>query len=107
MIKYVLTPVFFLASALAAFSQQSREELERQRQQLKKDIEATEKQLIANKAKTKEGLAQWRLINNKVELQDRVVDNISKDMRILDNNIYTIQKDVNSYDKFLDTLKRE
>jgi septal ring factor EnvC (AmiA/AmiB activator) len=107
MIKYLITPVFFLAFCVSSFAQQTREELEKQRQQLKKDIEATEKQLNANKAKTKENLLQWKLINNKVELQDRVVDNISKDMRLLDNNIYSIQKDVNRYDKLLDTLKRE
>jgi septal ring factor EnvC (AmiA/AmiB activator) len=107
MIKYFLTPVFFLATTIFAFAQQTRDDLEKQRQQLKKEIEATEKQLNANRAKTKENLLQWKLINNKVELQDRVVDNISKDMRLLDNNIYSIQKDINRYDKLLDTLKRE
>lgn len=105
--KYFLTPLFFLAIGVNGFAQQTREDLEKQRQQLKKDIEATEKQLTDNKTKTKENLLQWRLINNKVELQDRVVENISKDMRILDNNIYTIQKDINRYDRLLDTLKRE
>jgi septal ring factor EnvC (AmiA/AmiB activator) len=42
-----------------------------------------------------------------VALQDRVIDNINKDLRILDNNIYTIQKDVKRFDKLLDTLKQE
>lgn len=86
---------------------QTREELEKQRQQLRREIEETEKQLSSNKAKTKENLLQWKLINNKVALQDRVIDNISKDLRILDNNIYGIQKDVKRYDRLLDTLKRE
>ena len=107
MIKYFFSPVFFLAIALNVAAQQTREELERQRQQLKKDIEATEKQLNANKTKTKENLLQWRLINNKVELQDRVVETINKDVRILNNNIYSIQKDINRYDRLLDTLKQE
>jgi septal ring factor EnvC (AmiA/AmiB activator) len=86
---------------------QSREELERQRAQLRKEIEETEKQLNNNKVKTKEGLLQWKLISNKVNLQDKVVDNISKDLRLLDNNIYTIQRDINRYNKLLDTLKEE
>ncbi len=107
MIKYFATSLFCLAVTFNSIAQQSREDLEKQRQQLKKEIEATEKQLNANKAKTKENLLQWKLINNKVELQDRVVDNISKDMRLLDNNIYSIQKDVNRFDRLLDTLKRE
>ncbi len=93
--------ISFLAQA------QTREELERQRQQLRKEIEETEKQLNNNKAKTKENFLQWKLINNKVALQDRVIDNISKEVRLLDNNIYGIQKDVKYYDRLLDTLQKE
>ena len=99
----VLLLCFITFSAAA----QTREELEKQRLQLRKEIEETEKQLNSNKAKTKESLLDYKLISNKVELQDRVIDNISKDLRLLDNNIYTIQKDINRYDRLLDTLKKE
>jgi septal ring factor EnvC (AmiA/AmiB activator) len=106
MLKYIFS-VFLLFVFSMVSTAQNREELEKQRQQLRKEIEETEKQLSSNKAKTKENLLQWKLINNKVALQDRVIDNISKDLRILDNNIFSIQKDVNRYDRLLDTLKRE
>ena len=106
MLKYLL-PVLLLSSISISSQAQSREELEKQRQQLKKEIAETEKQLSSNKVKTKESLAQWKLISNKVALQDRVIDNISKDLRILDNNIYNIQKDINRYNRLLDTLKQE
>ena len=85
----------------------NREDLERQRQQLKNEIEETEKALNANKTKTKENLLHYKLISNKVDLQDRVVDNISKDVRILDNDIYSIQKDINKYNRLLDTMRAE
>jgi septal ring factor EnvC (AmiA/AmiB activator) len=100
-ITFVLLMLTLMSTA------QSREELERQRAQLRKEIEETEKQLNNNKVKTKEGLLQWKLISNKVNLQDKVVDNISKDLRLLDNNIYSIQRDINRYNKLLDTLKEE
>lgn len=106
MLKYIFS-VFLLFVFSMDATAQNREELEKQRQQLRKEIEETEKQLSSNKAKTKENLLQWKLINNKVALQDRVIDNISKDLRILDNNIFSIQKDVNRFDRLLDTLKRE
>ncbi len=96
----------FITSGISSFAQ-TREELEYQRNQLRKEISETEKLLNANKSKTKENLLQWRLINNKVSLQDKVIDNINKDLRLLDNNIYTIQKDINRYDRLLDTLKDE
>src|SRR5687767_15846481 len=86
---------------------QSREALEKQRQQLKKEIEQTEKLLNSTKAKTKVNLLEYKLINNKVTLQNRVIDNISRDLNMLNNNIYSIQKDINKYDRLLDTLKQE
>jgi septal ring factor EnvC (AmiA/AmiB activator) len=106
MLKFIFSALLLCMVSFCAQAQ-TREELEKQRQQLRKEIEETEQQLNNNKAKTKENLLQWKLINNKVALQDRVIDNISKDLRILDNNIYSIQKDINRYDRLLDTLKRE
>lgn len=106
MIRHILSLLILVSIVEPSFAQ-TREELERQRQQLRKDIEESEKQLKSNKAKTKETLVDWTIANKKVELQDRVIDNISKDLRLLDNNIYTIQKDVNRYDRLLDTLKTE
>ncbi len=108
MIKFILAAVVTLVSVSVAIAQpQTREELEKQRAQLKKEIEATEKLLNNNKAQTKENLLQYKLITNKVNLQDRVIDNISREMNMLDNSMYTISKDVKRYDKLLDTLKQE
>jgi septal ring factor EnvC (AmiA/AmiB activator) len=106
MLKLLFSTIVLLMLTLMSTAQ-SREELERQRVQLRKEIEETEKQLNNNKVKTKEGLLQWKLISNKVALQDKVVDNINKDLRLLDNNIYSIQRDINRYNKLLDTLKEE
>ncbi|RYF91142.1 MAG: hypothetical protein EOO03_02100 [Chitinophagaceae bacterium] len=106
MFKFLFATLL-VSSAFISVQAQSREELERQRQQLRKEIEETEKQLSSNRAKTKENLLQWKLINNKVALQDRVIDNINKEVRLLDNNIYTIQKDIIKYNRLLDTLRSE
>ncbi|MEO6582913.1 MAG: peptidoglycan DD-metalloendopeptidase family protein [Ferruginibacter sp.] len=107
MIKIILF-VFFVALSSTVIAQtQAREALEKQKQLLKKEIEQTEKLLNNNRTKTKENLLQWKLITNKVNLQDRVIENISKDINVLNNNIYTIQKDINKFDRLLDTLKQE
>lgn len=99
--------LFIFISATLLAQPQTREALEKQRQDLKKEIEQTEKLLNNNKAQTKENFLQWKLINNKVNLQDRVIDNINRDLNVLNNNIYSIQKDINKYDRLLDTLKQE
>jgi len=98
--------VSFLSTGVFA-QQQTREELEKQRAQLKKEMEQTQKLLNSNKAKTKENLVQWKLINDKVNLQNRIIDNLSRDIGLLDNNIYTNQREINRYNKLLDTLKEE
>lgn len=108
MIRNISAALLLCFFALGVSAQQpTREELEKQRQQLRKEIEDTEKQLNSNKAKTKESLIGYKLISNKVELQDRVIENINKDLRLLDNNIYSIQRDINRYDRLLDTMKKE
>ena len=108
MLKNIFTTIllFFLGTIVIA-QPATREELEKQRQQLKKEIELTENMLNANKTKTKENFVQWKLINDKVNLQDRIIDNINRDINLLDNNINGIQREVNRYDRLLDTLKQE
>lgn len=106
MIKITIS-IFLTFFSIASIAQPSRDALEKQRQQLRKEIEQTEKMLNSNKVKTKENLLQWKLITNKVNLQDRVIDNINKDINVLNNNIFKIQKDINKFDRLLDTLKQE
>jgi septal ring factor EnvC (AmiA/AmiB activator) len=88
-------------------AQETREDLEKQRAQLKKEMDQTQKLLNSNKSKTKENLVQWKLINDKLNLQNRLIENINKDINLLDNNIVSNQRDINRYNKLLDTLKEE
>ncbi len=108
MTKLIFSILAFLTMSVVVYAQpKSREELEKQRQQLRKEIEETEKLLNSNKAQTKENLLQYNLIAKKVNLQDRVIDNINRDLNRLDDNMYLISKDVRRYDLLLDTLKQE
>lgn len=107
MLKFIFNIAVFSLLSLTVHAQETREELEKQRAQLKKEMEQTQKLLNNNKTKTKESLVQWKLINDKVNLQNRLIDNIGKDINILDNNIYSSQREINRYNKLLDTLKEE
>ena len=99
MVKFIFSVVVFSFLNAGAMAQQTREELEKQRAQLKKEMEQTQKLLNSNKAKTKENLVQWKLINDKVNLQNRIIDNLGRDINLLDNNIYSNQKEINRYNK--------
>ena len=107
MIKFIFNVVFFSFFSLTVLAQETREELEKQRATLKREMEQTQKLLNSNKAKTKESLVKWKLINDKLNLQNRLIENISKDINLLDNNINTNQREINRYNKLLDTLKEE
>jgi murein hydrolase activator len=107
MMRVIFSFAIFYFTATAVCAQQTREELERQRKELRKEIDETQKLLEKNKAVTSKGLTSLIILSNKAELQEKVVNNFSKDLNILDNNIYNIQRDVNKYDRLLDTLKLE
>ncbi len=107
MIRFIFNVLLFSFFSLTVQAQETREELEKQRAALKKEMEQTQKLLNNNKAKTKESLVKWKLINDKLNLQNRLIENISKDINLLDNTITTNQREINRYNKLLDTLKEE
>src|SRR5690349_10773780 len=107
MVKILFTALILSFSVTVIAQPVTREELEKQKAELKKDLEQTERLLNENKAKSKENYVQWKLINDKVNIQDRIIDNINRDITLLDNSLVSTQKDINRYDKLLDTLKQE
>ncbi len=106
MLRLIFCSVLLFTFSIAGLAQ-TREELEKQRQQLKREMDETQKLLSTKTAQTKSSISTQKLVENKMNLQTRVIETISKDLNILDNNIYSIQKDINRYDRLLDTLKQE
>jgi septal ring factor EnvC (AmiA/AmiB activator) len=107
MMKLLSTFFACIFFANIAFAQPTREELEKEKQQLKKEMGEIEKLKKENASKTKGTFVEWKMANDKVNLQDRLIDNINHDIVLLDNNLYSIQRDINKFDRLLDTLKQE
>ena len=106
--KYIIgILMIFFCLSLNVGHAQTRDELEKQRLQLKKEIEETEKLLNSNRAVTKENLLQYNLILRKLSLQSSVIENINKDLGVIDNSMYFIYKDLGHYNRLLDTLKKQ
>jgi len=104
----VITLTFFLF-LFRAIAQQSgdKDALQQQREQLKREIAETEKALNETRKTAKVNIGQLSLINKKMDLQGNVIDNISSEIKSLNNNIYLAQKEVNKMGRILDTLKQE
>ena len=107
MVKVAFSLLLSFSLSVSLLAQSSAQELEKQRQQLKMEIEETQQLLNKNKKTTKENIGQLSLINRKLNLQGNVIENISKDINLLDNTISRSQKDVNKLQVLLDTLKQE
>ena len=66
--------------------------MQKEREQLKKEIAETEKALNETKKTAKVNMGQLSLINKKMDLQGNVIDNISGEIRNLNNNIFLASK---------------
>jgi septal ring factor EnvC (AmiA/AmiB activator) len=107
--KKIVTALSFIFLFFTVMAQQPDEKdaLQKEREQLKKEIAETEKALNETRKTAKVNIGQLSLINRKMDLQGNIIDNISGEIRNLNNNIFLDQKEVNKMSRILDTLKRE
>lgn len=107
--KKIVTFFVFFLFTFSAFAQnaQSKDALEKQREELRKEIAETEKALLENQKTTKVSVGQLSLINKKLDLQGNVINNISGEIHKLNDNIYLSQLEINKIKRILDTLKVE
>ncbi|MEP6927219.1 MAG: peptidoglycan DD-metalloendopeptidase family protein [Ginsengibacter sp.] len=107
--KIIITALAFLFLFLKAFAQQpvDKDALQKEREQLKREIAETEKALNDTRKTAKVNMGQLSLINRKMDLQGNIIDNISGEIKNLNTNIFLSQKEINKMSRILDTLKKE
>ena len=86
---------------------QSKDELLRRQNDLKKEIDELNKTLKAIRNSKSKSLANFNLVKRKIAAREELITSINKEMRQLDNNIYLSQLEVNKLRRDLDTLKQE
>ncbi|MEO6187886.1 MAG: peptidoglycan DD-metalloendopeptidase family protein [Ginsengibacter sp.] len=107
--KKVLTILAFVLIGLSSYAQQTEDKdaLQQQREQLRKEIAETEKALEEVRKTAKVNIGGLTLINKKINLQGNVIDNITGEIRTLNDDIFLSQKEIVRMSKVLDTLKTE
>jgi septal ring factor EnvC (AmiA/AmiB activator) len=107
MLKKIFFLFLFSSCTFFGFAQQTKEELQRQQQTLLKEIRDLNQTLKTIRNSKNKSLANYNLVKRKINARLELIQNINKDLRILDNNIYTNTVEINKLKQELDTLKRE
>lgn len=107
MLKKNLLLLVFAITTLFAAAQQNKEELTRQQEQLKKEIADLNRTLSGIQKNKKSSLAELTAVRRKIQAREAMMGNISRDLRRLDDEIYTINLDIYRYSKELENLKKQ
>lgn len=105
MLKSLSCFFVFCILVIAGHAQQTREELQKQEQELKKEL-AELNQLLSQTQKNKKlSLSQLALIKRKVAMREQLVNSINRQIRDLDNTIFLNERDIYRLRRELDTLR--
>ena len=108
-----MSKLFFLAFSVLITLQvttgfaQSRDELEAQRKQIQQEIEDLRSSQNSVKKSKKESLDQLARIKNLIRKRDAIIETINRQVRLIDNDIFTNNREIYRLTKELDTLKAQ
>ncbi len=107
MLKKILLLCSFFVLVAVAFGQQSKVELQKKTQDLKREIDNLNTTLRDIRKNKKGALVTYNIIRSKINAREKLVQNINREVRSLDDNIYLSTLEINKLKKELDTLKVE
>lgn len=83
-----------------------KDELLRQGEDIKKELADLQKQLNQIKGSKQKSLAELRFIQDKMAARQRLIDNINRQVNLIDRDMTSTQRDINKLNLRLDTLKQ-
>ncbi len=107
MIKKIVFLFLFVSLTTVLLAQETKEELQHKQQDLLKEIRDLNQTLKKIRSSKNKSLANYNLVRRKIAAREELIQNINKDMRILDKNISVNTQEINRLKKQLDTLKQE
>ncbi|WP_207495681.1 murein hydrolase activator EnvC family protein [Aridibaculum aurantiacum] len=107
MFNKIVLLVLLMVAGFVLVAQQNKEELQRKQNDLKREIEELNRSLKQIRNSKSKSLANYNLVKRKIAAREELINTINKDMRLLDDNIYLSQLEINKLNRELDTLKQE
>ena len=107
--KKIVFAFLILLGSIAGFSQsvEDKAKMERERQAIQQEIKEIQSVYSKVKSKQKESIGQLSLLQKKLALQDKYINNINKEIKIVSDEIYLSNLEVNRLQRQLDTLKKQ
>lgn len=109
--KKQLLVVLLVLFGVAAWAQPTgsaeRAKMENERKAIQKELRDLQAQYSQIKGKTKATLGQLKVIQDRMEVQNRLLRSIDKEIHILSDDIYLSTLEINRLQRQLDTLKRQ
>ena len=105
--KQVFLAVLLLCASSFLYAQKTSDKrmMEEERKFIQQELQQIEATYNAVKGKTSEGLGQIAALQRKLELQNRYINSLGKEVRLIDDDIYYGQLEINRLGKQMDTLK--
>ena len=98
----------FVFSSCFLFAQtEDKTQLEKERQEIQKEIKEIQGEYDKLKGRTKQMVGQYNLIEKGLKLQNKYISNISKELRMIDDDIYLSNVEIYRLSKLLDTLRAQ
>jgi len=105
--KFILSLIFLLIASFSWGQMSQQEKLEQRKAQILKEIQAKEEQLQSVRSKEKTVVNQLTLQIEKIELKEKLISTTEKQTKLLNNNMYINQVNINKLKKELAILKED
>src|SRR5438874_1419563 len=104
--------IFFLIATLLlsigiVVAQDEKSQIDQERQQIQKELAELERTYKQIKGQRNVTLSQLNLLKRKIETQERYLNNINREIRVMNDNIYRSTLEIGKMQKQLDTLKAQ
>ena len=103
----ILLSCFLTVHFAQAQPTQEKARLEKERQELQKEMQEIQANYSKVKGLTKGELAKLQILQRKVDVQDRLIGNINRDIRRINDDIYLKTLEINRLQREMDTMKAQ
>lgn len=104
--KKILFVITILVGSLSiGFSQQTKEEIQKEQAQLRRELAELNSNLTEIRSSRKKSLTELYLVQRKIKTREALVENIQSEIVVLNNDIIGNVETIKHYLKQLDTLK--